>query len=88
MPPVIIHLHTIYQQQTESGLINKIEIPFNPGLTVENIIDKLSLKITEESTLIVVNGKIVEPVYQVKSGDDVHFIPAISGGCYGYSGEM
>ena len=75
-----MYLHTIYQKKAREGMINKIKFPFQTNLSLEKIIYDLDLEIPKESTLYVVNGKIEEPGYIVAEGDEIHFIPAISGG--------
>lgn len=75
-----VQLHTIYQKQTQEGLVSKIELPFIKNQTLEMVISLLDIKLSEGSTLLVVNGKIREMHYLIQDGDSIHIIPAISGG--------
>ena len=77
-----VHLHTIYQKKTDNGLINKYELPYLQNQTMEMVIHLLDLDIPEDSSLLVVNGKIAELDYIIQDGDHIHLIPAISGGLY------
>ena len=77
---IFVHLHTIYQKQTEKGLVNQIKLAYQVGQTIKELRDFLELEINEESTLFVVNGKMEDLDYLIKDGDAIHFIPAISGG--------
>lgn len=80
MPEVTVILHTIYQIQTPQGLIGKIVVPIQANQTVEELLARINRSYHPESTLLVVNGKIVTPDYILQEGDELHLIPAISGG--------
>jgi sulfur carrier protein ThiS len=85
MPKVVVHLHTIYQMKTEQGLIRRVEYELPSDLPVSHLLKDLRITITPENTLIVVNGKIESSSYKMKPNDDIHVIPAISGGNQGIS---
>jgi molybdopterin converting factor small subunit len=55
-----------------------IEIP--AGSTVGDLKAILELRAELEDILLVVNGRTSEVGQSLKDGDEVHFIPAISGG--------
>jgi sulfur carrier protein ThiS len=77
---VTVFLHTIYQLETPNGLVRKLVLPLKGIQNVKDILAHVGVSYHPESTLLVVNGKIVEPEYLLKAGDEVHLIPAISGG--------
>jgi sulfur carrier protein ThiS len=85
---ILVHLHTIYQKPSSSGLINKMELPYVQGQTIDMLMRQLDLTIPEDSSLIVVNGKVVDPAFVLRAGDEVHFIPAISGGESSQTGDF
>lgn len=82
MLSVTVHLHTIIQLQTTEGLKNKIIISVGENTTLHYLISFLDLHLSEEAMLFVVNGKVVPPTHVIQNNDEVHLIPAISGGAY------
>jgi len=77
---VKVHLHTIYQKITPQGPIRELEVDLERGSTLDNLMALLNLDIDEANTLFVIQGQIVEKEMKLSEGDEVHFIPAISGG--------
>lgn len=77
---ITVHLHTILQRQTEQERVGKLEIPWTPNLDLAGLLTKLAINFNEEHILLVVNGLISEPDALLQDGDEVHLIPAISGG--------
>jgi molybdopterin converting factor small subunit len=75
-----VHLHTTLQIQTPQGLIRNLQVELPQGSTLQALIDHLGVKVDAEETLLVVNGRITEPDRVLVAGDEVHLIPAISGG--------
>jgi sulfur carrier protein ThiS len=80
VPEVTVVLHTIYQIQTPDGVVTKRVMPIEPGLNVGKLLQELGVTIYDDSTLLVVNGKIVAEDHLLQDGDEFHLIPAISGG--------
>ena len=78
---VIAHLHTTLQKETPEGFIRVLPAELNPGAMVIDLIRQLDLVIDEANTLFVIRGQIVEKDQVLSEGDEIHFIPAISGGC-------
>ena len=78
---VIAHLHTILQKETPEGFIRILSAELSSEARVSDLIYQLDLLVDEENTLIVIRGQIVEKEQRLSEGDEVHFIPAISGGC-------
>lgn len=79
---VTVHLHTIFQKQTPKGLEKKVLISIRDCPTPKSLMDSLNINVSDEAVLFVVNGKIVPPAHQLEDGDEVHLIPAISGGIF------
>ena len=77
-----IHLHTTLQIQTPEGPVRHLELELPNGSTLQALIDHLGLELDEEETLLVINGKFAELDHELKAGDEIHFIPAISGGIH------
>jgi sulfur carrier protein ThiS len=79
---IIIHiqLHTTMQQKTSSGLVRKMDVCLAEGSRMSDLLDYLNITSEIEHTLFVVNGKLVDQRYIFKNRDEVHLIPAISGG--------
>jgi len=78
---VIAHLHTTLQKETPDGFIRILSAELGADGRVIDLINQLDLIVDEENTLFVIRGQIVEKEQRLSEGDEVHFIPAISGGC-------
>jgi molybdopterin converting factor small subunit len=78
---VIAHLHTTLQKETPEGFIRVLPAELSSEARVIDLINQLELVVDEENTLFVIRGNIVEKEQILSEGDEVHFIPAISGGC-------
>lgn len=77
---ITVHLHTILQRQTPQGLVNRLEVALPPGCTVADLLESLALELDLENTLLVVNSRLVGLTQPLADGDQVHLVPAISGG--------
>ena len=77
---VTVHLHTVLQLDTTQGRVGRLEVAWVPGLTVAKLIEQIAIEVNEEHTLLVVNGMICDSHWLLQDGDEVHLIPAISGG--------
>ena len=80
MITVQVHLHTILQKQTPQGLVPNIHYQCKDGQTIGQLLVDLSVQYHEDILLLVANGQITTLDYALKDGDDIHLIPAISGG--------
>ncbi len=49
-------------------------------MTLGELVSRLGVQVDPEQTLLVVNGQIAEMTTELSDGDEVHLIPAISGG--------
>jgi molybdopterin converting factor small subunit len=77
---ITIHLHTTLQQSSPQGLIRQLEVDLPPGATLSDACARLGIAVDEENMLLVVDHSNVGPDRVLIDGDDVHLIPAISGG--------
>jgi len=77
---ITVYLHTILQKNTPEGPRHQIEMDIPDGATIGDVYTTLDLTLGVEHLLLMVNGKLVEFDQPLVGGDDVHFIPAMSGG--------
>ena len=77
---VELHLHTILQQNTESGTIRKINLELPSDSTLAEVLAILDIQLPIDNLLLVVNGSSVDLDHQLVDGDIVHIIPILSGG--------
>jgi molybdopterin converting factor small subunit len=77
---VVVHLHTILQLKTSDGLVSRVELDIQQGSNLGDLLKNLDLSIDEDSTLLVINGRWAELSQELKIGDEIHLIPALSGG--------
>jgi sulfur carrier protein ThiS len=77
---VKVCLHTSLQRRTPAGLVRHLEQELPAGATLADLVSALGLPADLKGVLPVVNGRIVEPTQTLAEADDVHLIPALSGG--------
>ncbi len=77
---ITVILHTTLQKQARKKLTDKLVVEMPPGSTLNNLLNKLDFYVDIENILVVVNGRNTEMNHQLLDGDQVHLIPAISGG--------
>ena len=77
---VIVHLHTILQKQTPQGLMRKLVVNLSAGASLRDLLAVLDMQVDEHNTLFVRQGQIIEPEVLLNEDDEIHIIPAISGG--------
>jgi molybdopterin converting factor small subunit len=77
---VTVHLHTILQRQTPEGPLRALEVDLPQGSTLIDLLGKLEITLAGDDLLLVVNGRLAEEGQVLKEGDQVHLIPALSGG--------
>lgn len=75
-----VHLHTLLQIKTEKGLIRQLDCSVEEGMTLDHLLNQLNIHPDLENTLLVINGQICELGERLNDGDQIHLIPAISGG--------
>jgi len=77
---VTIHLHTILQRQTPEGPQRQLEMTLLSGSTLADLLEDLGIEMPLSGLLLVVNGRTAAPEQILREGDQVHLMPAISGG--------
>lgn len=77
---VTVHLHTILQRPSPQGPQRQFSIQLEVGTTVGGLMADLEITLPAEALLLVVNGRLADPNTVLQTGDEVHFMPAISGG--------
>ena len=75
-----VHLHTTLQRRTPTGLQRRLETTLPNGSTLADLLAWLQIPLHQESTLLVVNGRQAELGQPLHESDEVHLIPALSGG--------
>ncbi len=77
---ITVHLHTTLQRGTPEGIQRRLEVTLPPASCLANVLDRLAIPLDQESILLVINGRLVGPDQPLADGDEVHLIPALSGG--------
>lgn len=75
-----VHLHSTLQRRTPAGLVRRLDVTLPLISTLADLLSTLAVKADEESILLVINGRTADPLQALKDGDEVHLIPAMSGG--------
>ena len=78
---ISVHLHTILQRQTSEGIVNRLDLNLSTDATLADLLAFLEVELAPEALLLVVNGRTAELTQELEDGDQVHLMPAISGGC-------
>lgn len=77
---VTVHLHTILQRHTPEGSQRRLDVALLSGSAVFDLIQDLGVDLPISALLLVVNGRSAQPHHILHEGDDVHLMPALSGG--------
>jgi len=77
---VKVHLHTILQRETPEGLQRELNVTILSGSSVTDLMADLGVDLPLDAMLLVVNGRLAQPTYHLQEGDQIHLMPAISGG--------
>ncbi len=80
MPIVEVYLHTILQRQTALGRQKQLQVSLPSGSTMGDLIRSLQIELEPDHMLLVVNGKVVELEHELRDGDRINLMPALSGG--------
>lgn len=75
-----VHLHTTLQRRTPQGMIRRLDMTLPPVSALADLLSALAIEANQEATLLVVNGRTADPMQTLQDGDEVHLIPAMSGG--------
>jgi molybdopterin converting factor small subunit len=85
---VTVHLHTTLQRRTPDGIVRRLEITLPSTSCLADVLDQLAIALDEASILLVINGRVAEPGQPLADGDEIHLIPALSGGAPHFPGEF
>lgn len=77
---VTVHLHTVLQRKTPEGMLRRLEMTLSPASTLGDVVRTLEIPLGDDAVLLVVNGRQVDVTQPLSDGDEVHLIPALSGG--------
>lgn len=75
-----MRLHTTLQRRTPGGMVRHLEVQLPERSVLADLLAALEIRQDLKGVLLVVNGRTAEPSKVLEEGDDVHLIPAISGG--------
>jgi molybdopterin converting factor small subunit len=75
-----VHLHTVLQKETPDGRVSKIQMKLKQGVKISVVMVELNIPHDEENLILAVNGRLAEAGQILHDGDELHLIPAISGG--------
>ena len=77
---VTVHLHTILQRRTAGGMEREVAVTLPPDSQIADLLDELAISLPPSIMLFLVNGRVAAMDQLLFDGDEVHLIPAISGG--------
>jgi len=77
---ISVHLHTTLQRQSPQGALRQLEVQLSPDSSLSDLLLALSIPLPPGDLLLVVNGRTASADQALSDGDQVHLIPAISGG--------
>ncbi len=77
---VTVHLHTTLQRQTPKGASRRFEVMLPAGSTLADLLARLDVTVNHDSILLVINGRQADASQVLGERDEVHLIPALSGG--------
>lgn len=77
---VEVVLHTTLRRQFPRATDGRLTFDLPPGSSVEDLLRRMRIKLELQHTLLVLNGRNVDAQHVLLEGDQVHLIPAISGG--------
>jgi len=77
---VSVHLHTTLQRRTPKDSLRRLDVMLPRGSTLADLLDRLALPRRDDSVLLVINGRQADAEQVLHDADEVHLIPALSGG--------
>ena len=77
---ITVHLHTTLQRRTPEGLQRRLQLTLPAASCLADVLDRLAIPLDRESVLLIINGRLAGPDQPLADGDQVHLIPALSGG--------
>jgi molybdopterin converting factor small subunit len=65
-----------------TGVLRRLEVELPAGSTLADLLARLELEVDsqQDAILLVINGRQAEAGQALADGDEVHLIPALSGG--------
>ncbi len=75
-----VHLHTVLQRQTPEGLQRRLTVTLPAESTLADLLKNLEITADLDGILLVVNGRTANLAHLLCDGDELHLIPALSGG--------
>ncbi len=82
-----LYLHTTLQRETPTGMQRRMELTIPAASRVADLLKAAGVQEVGEAVLLVVNGRTATSKHSLSDGDEVHLIPAISGGSEDASAE-
>ena len=61
-------------------MVRRLDVTLPSASALADLLSALAIEADQEATLLVVNGHTADPEQALQDGDEVHLIPAISGG--------
>jgi sulfur carrier protein ThiS len=77
---VTLYLHTTLQRQTPAGFQRRLELTVPTASCLADLLDEVGVEGGGDTVLLVVNGRTATLNHRLSDGDEIHLIPAISGG--------
>ena len=75
-----VHFHTVLQRQTPEGLQRRLTVTLPAESTLADLLKNLEITADLDGILLVVNGRTANLAHVLCDGDELHLIPALSGG--------
>lgn len=75
-----VRLHTTLQRRTPGGMVRHLEVQLPESSTLADLLKVLEIRQDLKGVLLVLNGRTAQPAQALAEGDEVHLIPALSGG--------
>lgn len=60
--------------------MRRLDVMLPPGSTLADLLDRLALPRRDDSVLLVINGRQADAEQVLRDADEIHLIPALSGG--------
>ena len=75
-----VHLHTSLRRPVPAGPLRQLEAELPASSTLADLLWLLELSPSPPGLLLVVNGRSADLSQALAEGDEVHLMPALSGG--------
>ncbi len=74
---VTVHLYATFRQYAKGQ--RALDVPIEPGQTVEQLLDALGVPI-DQVRILFCNNRLIDRSHQLNGGENVGVFPAIGGG--------